>query len=212
MKNYLILSFLSILLFACNTLKSVDTPVKQKNTYQVSSQQQAFYPLLFQDFSGLTKLSFIVRLNRDTVYPSPLPEERSDSSITQLNKLIGFSDCNEIIQGPYHASALFAWAYFNNEMRIYSFLNGNYKNGFTYGAFNNPLAVISVGKDYRYTFELIDNAYQFTVTDMSTGQIVGTRQMPRPACTGSFRGHLIGPFFGGDFSAPKNMSMEITIE
>ena len=201
-------------LTSCNKFVSLVTPIKKTNTYSVSTGGQSFAPFLYQNFSGLNHLSFIIKLNSDTIYKSPLAQEISNSSITQINKLIGFSDCGDLTSGPFHNSAYFGWAYYGGTMRIYPFLNGpEFKaNGFSYGTFDNPLAIVSPNKEYRYAVDLINGAYQFSVVDLATNTVIGSRSVNRTQCSGSFHGVLFGPYFGGNIPAPQNMSMEITIE
>ena len=200
-------------LMSCNNFVSLVTPINRTQTYQVTGGQQAFSPLLYEHFSGLTHVSFKINFNANTIYKSPLANEIPTSSVTQVNKLIGFTDCGSLISGPYHNDAFFGWAYFNQQMRIYPFINGpQYANGFNYGAFDNPLAIITPGKDYRYAVDLVGNSYQFTVQDLTTQKIIGSRLVPRTQCSTPLGGQLLSPFFGGSEAAPQNMSIEITIE
>ncbi len=198
---------------SCRKFVSLVTPLKQTQTYTVAQGQKAFTPYLYEDYSGLTSAQWVVRLNADTLYASPLAQEGPASSITQVNKLIGVTDCGKLSSGIGHNSALFGWAYYGGKMRIYPFVNGaEYANGFSYGLFADPLAIVQVNHDYLYILSIVGSNYQFTVQDNDDGTIIGTRLVARTQCSGSMSGVALGPYFGGNIPAPQSMSMEITIK
>ncbi|GCC53275.1 hypothetical protein SanaruYs_35180 [Chryseotalea sanaruensis] len=112
------------------------------------------------------------------------------------NKLLGFSDCNNM---HHENSARFTWQWFNNQMEIYAYC---YVNGERIEKF---IGVVELEKENRYEIELTPDAYLFKLNDQESVSI--TRSA---TCTKGMY-YMLWPYFGGTLPAPHDMHLSIKI-
>lgn len=109
-----------------------------------------------------------------------------------INKLYGFSDC----KSSHHTnSARFGWRWTgeNLEIHAYTYVNGE----------RNSKYITSVAFDeaFDYSLTALPEQYQFTVNDVSIF-------MDR-SCAGPASGYVLYPYFGGDETAPHDITILI---
>ncbi|WP_420150423.1 hypothetical protein [Spirosoma sp.] len=141
-------------------------------------------------FTHKTTLTFSATFNESAIYTTRLPENQSD-----INKLYGFSDCN-----THHslASARFGWNWRDNALRIYAYC---YVNGQRI-AQELGIAQLNVANDYQII--LSESAYTFI--------FLGKQTVIARGCTTveSTQRYLLYPYFGGDETAPHDITIAIT--
>ena len=137
--------------------------------------------------SAIDNLKFRALFDSSAVYKTIKAENQGD-----INKLYGVSDC-----GSFHHtnSARFGWRWYNNQLEIwaYTYINGERKSSF--------VDTVALDKFYTYQIRFSDNKYIFILNEKEV-------EMPR-ACSGTTKGYKLFPYFGGDESAPHDISIWI---
>lgn len=138
-----------------------------------------------------TRLAFYAKFDPSCRY---LFEEKGFQD--SKNKLLGFSDCNDM---HHENSARFAWQWFNDRMEIYAYcyVKGERKEEF--------IGVVELGKENRYEIELTPDAYNFKLNDQETVRITRSSSCDK----GIY--YMLWPYFGGTLPAPHNMNLSIKI-
>ena len=195
MKNKLFISFLSALFFcACSKeVEQMQQPIKK----QMQSPSTSFirYNILkgnqFCDKSGLytvklSKLSFRVKFDSSAIYKTSKAENQND-----INKLFGFSD-NKAAHHDY--SARFGWRWSNNALRLFAY---NYNKGIR--SFKE-LGIVEIGDTNDCSITVSGDEYIFSLNGIQT-------KMSRASTTMLADGYQLYPYFGGDESAPHDISI-----
>ena len=140
--------------------------------------------LSYQEIAA-DSLKFRVLFDSSAVYKTILAENQGD-----INKLYGVSDC-----GSFHHnnSARFGWRWFDDQLEIwaYTYVNGERQSSF--------VDTVALDKFYTYQIRFSENKYTFLLNDKEI-------EMPR-ACNGAATGYKLFPYFGGDESAPHDISI-----
>ena len=142
------------------------------------------------DFQVLDQASISanVTFNQSAIYTSNDPVNQAD-----VNKLIGFSDCSTEHQ---QNSARLGWSWNGTGLVIYAYAYVNKIRVI------KTLRTVALDKPFACSVKAIGNQYVFTVDD-------AIDSIPRN-CTG-YPGsrYKLFPYFGGDETAPHEISIEI---
>ncbi|MDX5422996.1 MAG: hypothetical protein LPK14_12135, partial [Hymenobacteraceae bacterium] len=109
-----------------------------------------------------------------------------------INKLYGLSDCST----DHHTnSARFGWRWYENRLEIHAY---TYLNTVRRSAL---IGTVALGAPATYELQLKDGEYLFILN--------GKRLALPRACTGKGEGYQLYPYFGGDETAPHDISIVI---
>ncbi|SFF83855.1 hypothetical protein [Pontibacter chinhatensis] len=184
-----LLSLLFILCLAgCTTEKAVSPKIEEKPAVVHTIKKGSHY----SDKNAVkqvnaTALRFEVTFDSSAVYTSAKPNNQAD-----INKLYGFSDCSTSHQVN---SARFGWRWHNNRLEVlaYTYLNKKWDY--------KLLGAVPLGQPVPLELRVEEDKYVFVMY----GQQVA---MPR-ACTGTAEGYQLYPYFGGDETAPHDITISI---
>ena len=139
--------------------------------------------LLQSDF-----LTFDVKFDQSAAYTCAVAENQWDT-----NKLFGFADCNS---HHHENSVRFGWRWIEDQIEIlaYCYVNGE--------RIIENIGKTKSGIVNQYQITLTDTEYQLTMDDQSIN-------IPRskPCDVGAY--YLLYPYFGGDETAPHDITIEI---
>jgi hypothetical protein len=133
-------------------------------------------------------LNFVVKFDSTAIYQSALKENQYD-----INKLYGFSDNN---QGHHLYSARFGWRWSDNALRLFAYV---YNEG---TVSSKELTAIGIGQEVACRIRVTPTDYLFTVGDKSDS-------LRRMSTTPLAKGYQLYPYFGGDETAPHEVSIWI---
>lgn len=123
---------------------------------------------------------------------SAIYQTKSENNQADINKLYGMSDCGSM----HHTnSARFGWVWNKNKLEIWAYTYTNSKRNYEF--------VDTVSLNIFHTYEIVftDSSYVFKLNDSFT-------QMPR-ACQKEANGYKLYPYFGGDETAPHEITIII---
>jgi hypothetical protein len=138
-------------------------------------------------FLTASSIRFTARFDSSAIYQTVDSRNQGD-----INKLYGMADCNSVHQVN---SARFGWRWFGNVLQIWAY---NYVNGERQIAFIKNVPLNSTN---TYELAFADSAYIFKVDEL---QIT----LPRH-CAEEAKGYKLYPYFGGDESAPHEITIII---
>lgn len=182
---------------ACEELNQVNPQgttepdaTKQEQAAEIKKyliQTGAHHATLTYEGTELEKLRFKALFDSSAIYTSIDPVNQAD-----INKLYGVSDCNS-----YHHtnSARFGWRWYEDKLEIWAY---TYEAGTRKAAFIDSVAL---GQFHQYQISFETNKYIFQLNDKKV-------EMPR-YCQGKAIGYKLFPYFGGDETAPKDISIWI---
>ena len=197
MKNNLIVSFIAMfLLTACSKeLQNTQGPGGKKESTVSNSFVQ--YNILkgsqYCDKNNfipikLSRLSFKVKFDSSAIYKTSIPGNQMD-----INKLWGFSDNSAT---HHEFSARFGWRWSDNALRLFAYDYNNSIMSF------KELGTVEISKENSCSITVSGNKYIFNLNGAET-------IMPRASTTPEAIGYQLFPYFGGDESAPHNISIWI---
>ena len=123
---------------------------------------------------------------------SAIYETVSASNQADINKLKGFSDCSS----HHHSnSARFGWRWYDDELQIhaYTYADGNRSY--------EELGTVEIDEVATYSIEIDSDRYLFTFDGVTT-------EMDR-GCSGSGVKYKLYPYFGGDETAPHDITIYV---
>jgi len=193
-----ILFFLTVLstTFFCGCSKSNNTgpsPIPLPPTtndfikYSIRQGQQycdqnAFITVAYSE------LKFTVKFDNTAKYQTIDPTNQDD-----INKLYGFSDNKKSHQ---EYSARFGWNWTRDSLRLFAYV---YNNGVRT---SKEISVIKTDIEYACSIKVSDSIYLFALNDK-------TLAMPRESTTAKAEGYKLFPYFGGDETAPHDITIWI---
>ena len=122
------------------------------------------------------------------VYETVDPSNQAD-----INKLMGFSDCSS----HHHSnSARFGWRWYDDELQIHAY---TYADG---DRSNQLLGTAEVDMVDTYRIEVDADRYLFTFDGSTT-------EMDRGCSGSSISGYQLYPYFGGDETAPHDITIRV---
>lgn len=140
-------------------------------------------------FEG-SELRFLAEFNGSAIY-----NLASATNQTDINKLYGFSDCND---GHHKNSARFGWNWDNKNYRLkiyaYCYNNGQFQHKF--------IKSIELNTQYEYKIKISDSQYIFTLDGETT-------YMPRGCSNKGGIKYNLFPYFGGNEAAPHDITIKI---
>jgi len=156
------------------------------DTYLLAKGDHYNHLRRFSLFDGNT-LHFEFIFDSTAIYTSTKPENQAD-----WNKLMGFSDCNSLHQTN---SVRLVWRWYQNELQIgeYRYLDGEREYSL--------ISTVPLNEKNSGRIVTQNDQYQITVNDVEV-----TRER---SCTERNTGYWLFPYFGGDETAPHNISIRV---
>jgi len=133
-------------------------------------------------------LSFDAKCNSTAMYESIDPVNQYD-----INKLYGFSDCNQLHQKN---SARFGWRWLNGELEILAYVYNDGVRDYEY------ITSVGIGETHHYEIHAKPDKYIF-ILDNKEVQMDRTNR-----CEIGFY-YMLFPYFGGDEVAPHDINIYI---
>ena len=187
MKNALPLFGLLLFFAACNV--EIDSPFEEDDQQlYIIKEGQHESDRKIKSFKD-DVLSFQAKFDESAIYETKREENQAD-----INKLMGFSDCNS---HHHENSARFGWRWYNEQLEIHAYC---YVNG---DRIIQYITSVQLGEMDDYKIEIIDNKYIFTVNGGSRVEID-----KNPNCSGNVN-YMLFPYFGGDEPAPHDISVTV---
>lgn len=187
MKNAIPLFGLLLFFTACKI--EIDSPLAgDDQKVYVIKQGQHESNRTIKSFKG-DVLSFKASFDESAIYETKREENQAD-----INKLMGFSDCNS---HHHENSARFGWRWYNDQLEVhaYCYVNGDRKIEY--------VTTVELNEMNDYQIRIIDNKYVFTVNGASRVEI-----NKNPNCSGDVN-YMLFPYFGGDEPAPHDISVAV---
>ncbi|CAN5319376.1 hypothetical protein BH23BAC1_BH23BAC1_34820 [soil metagenome] len=189
MKKFLVCAFAGVLLSSCEIELDNWFDLQSWITYHIKAGKH-LSTLQLATFDG-TELRFLAEFNNSAIYQTKDTVNQGD-----INKLMGFSDCNSQHHGN---SARFGWSWddYHQQLKIYAYA---YKDGTIQKKYIKPVELNTI---YEYRIRIERRKYQFILD----GEMV---ELGR-GCTntrGMLRYYLF-PYFGGDEKAPHDITIRI---
>lgn len=135
-----------------------------------------------------TNLNFVVKFDSSAIYTTTLAENQYD-----INKLFGFSD-NHAMHHEY--SARFGWRWSDRALRLFAYV---YNRGIMS---SQEIGTVTIGSENSCQLRVLSQVYLFTLNNKSI-------TMPRSSPEAKAVGYKLYPYFGGDETAPQNISIWI---
>lgn len=199
-RKYIIYTALLLLLGGC---KKIDHLVEKEITRQSSVSEkpalQAYIPFIIPKGEHYAtnnvytpietyELKFMVKFDSSAIYTSKQAVNQYD-----INKLYGFSD-NDAHHHQY--SARFGWSWTKNALHLYAYV-------YNEGLINKTdLGTVAIGAENRCTISISGSNYIFRVNESKVS-------VPRKSTMPAAKGYLLYPYFGGDETAPHNITIQI---
>ncbi len=193
MKSILILFAAAMCFSGCNKMaeaiidKTNSEPGSKFRTYTIRTGQHYCEGNQYRNIST-TEQKFSVRFDSSAIYRTADPQNQLD-----INKLFGFSDNNA---AHHQYSARFGWRWSNQALRLFAYV---YNDGVVS---SQELTPVPLDTDIHCTIKVSGNKYVFMVNDFIF-------DMPRKAETDKAVGYQLYPYFGGDETAPHDISIRI---
>jgi hypothetical protein len=185
---------LLLLLFSCNKSQVAIAPINHPGSsspqfikYTIRGGQQYCDQSVYKQ-TNFSELKFAVKFDSTAIYQTVSPGNQYD-----VNKLYGFSDNND---EHHHFSARFGWRWSEGALRLFGYVYNN-------GVMNfEELGTVSIGIEYTCSIKVTAANYIFTLNNTS-------KNMPRASTTASAVGYQLYPYFGGDETAPHDITIWI---
>lgn len=190
MKNIIKLFALVFIVSACDI--QVDLPFQNDGqkiyTIKKGEHESNRTPKSFDAQS----LTFQARFDSSAVYKTLQETNQAD-----INKLMGFSDCNSHHQ---QNSARFGWRWYDDQLEIlaYCYVNGD--------RISQYVTSVPLGEMAEYKIEIVGDKYVFTVNSTARVEI-----NKNPNCTGGMN-YMLFPYFGGDETAPHDITVVVNMD
>ncbi|WP_246000438.1 hypothetical protein [Pontibacter diazotrophicus] len=133
------------------------------------------------------RLRFSVVFDSTAIYTTADPDNQGD-----INKLYGLSDCGS----AHHTnSARFGWRWYNGKLELHAYTYFNNERNAAY------VGSVTLGEPAICEIRMENKKYVFYLNGKSVS-------LPR-ACTGTGEGYQLYPYFGGDETAPHDVTITI---
>jgi len=184
MRTLLIFAFSILILTACE--EALENPYEEF----IISKGRHNSSINIEQLQSTT-LRFSAIFDESAIYETENPINQYD-----INKLLGFSDCNS----HHHThSARFGWRWLDGSLDIhaYAYVNGE--------RITERIGIVELNQAYNYELSFSDRAYYFSLQGYPTVTI------PRVNTCNYGIYYMLFPYFGGDESAPHKVSIKIKI-
>ena len=123
--------------------------------------------------------------------------ELEDASLqSNINKLMGFSDCNS----HHHLnSARFGWRWFDNELQIHAYC---YVDSIR---LHEIVGTVDINEENLYEISVTEDAYLFFLNGEQKVSI------PRKGSCNEGLNYMLYPYFGGSVPAPHDVRIKVQI-
>lgn len=138
-------------------------------------------------FVNVSKMEILVKFDSSAIYQTANPQNQYD-----INKLWGFS---EGLNHQYN-SARIGWRWSDNALRIFGYV---YEEG---TRVSREISTVALDSANYCAIFIRDTLYEFKVNN-------NVITLPRAATGPSASGYQLYPYFGGDETAPKAISIKI---
>jgi hypothetical protein len=139
------------------------------------------------NYSNNTKFNWDIEFDSSAIYSTKDTNNQLD-----INKLIGWSDCG---LDHLESSIRFGWRWINDTLEIHWFKHEN-------GSFSfDKIAKIDICKPYNYRLKIHDWDYEL--------QVDGVKVFVPRNCVRQRRRYQLYPYFGGDETAPHDITIKI---
>jgi hypothetical protein len=171
-----------------NTAETPERPIEQSSVTYVIRKGMHYSDQSDPEILKTANISAHVTFNNSAVYTSIDPVNQAD-----VNKLIGFSDCGTDHQ---QNSARLGWSWNGKDLMIYAY------------AYVNQLRVIKtmgavkLNEPFACSVKAVNKYYYFRVNEV-------TDSIPRYCTSDSAFRYKLFPYFGGDETAPHEISIHI---
>ncbi len=137
-------------------------------------------------------LRFTAVFDESAVYTSDTEENQHD-----VNKLLGFADCNS---HHHKHSARFGWRWLEDQLEIlaYSYVNGE--------RIIKPVGFVGINESNDYRITLTKDEYEFQLGSFP----VVTVDRESDCEKGAY--YMLFPYFGGNETAPHDITIKILIK
>jgi hypothetical protein len=136
---------------------------------------------------SLASMNFIVKFDSSAVYATTDPVNQFD-----INKLMGFTEGSD----PHLNSARIGWSFNNNALRLYAYV---YNNG---ERISEEICSAPLNEEIDCFISIAADKYIFNVNDSQV-------HLSRINNSSTANGYLLYPYFGGDETAPADISIFI---
>ncbi len=141
----------------------------------------------FPPFNG-SSLSFTAKFNESAVYNFTDPAVKYDQ-----NTLYGFADNNAKHQ---KFSARFGWRWFNGELQISAYTINNGMSRIV------QIGTVALNTENSYAINVFSDHYDFVLNGVTTS-------LPRLSTTSNAGNYKLLPYFGGNDTAPHQITILI---
>ena len=172
-----------VLFFSCETV--FDLGPLSKEVVIPGGKHESDQP--FKLFPGDT-LQFKAKFTNSAQYECENPQNQTD-----INKLIGFSDCNMPHQ---KYSARIGWRWYNQELQIFSYVYDNGTRKFDY------LSSVPLNTFITYKIIKLKDGYLFSAEN-SQKKIITSEYCPASS------NYILWPYFGGNEKAPHDIVIHL---
>lgn len=178
----------SLVLVSCQSTTESPSPVfsePQTIVYKINKgKHSTVAPFVLRT---TTAFKFEATFDGSAVYQTHNHINQAD-----INKLYGIADCGT----EHHSnSARFGWRWYNDKLEIHAYTYQNRERQ------SQLIGVVELNKTYSYEIRMEENNYVFTLGDRSV-------TLPR-GCHGPATGYQLYPYFGGDETAPHDITIAI---
>lgn len=163
-------------------------PYKDYTTYTIQKGKNYCDSNIYSIINDAALLDFLVVFDSSCIYTSADPNNQMD-----INKLMGFSDCNTHHQVN---SARFGWNWMEGKLYLYAYCYNNSVRSY------KTLTSVPLGAAQHLKMYLADNNYIFQVNGRND-------TIPRFCSSNTIAGYKLLPYFGGDEPAPHAINIRI---
>ena len=197
MKSSILLIAAALCFTSCNKMADAiaeranpQTPVNEFVKYTIRNgqhycDQNAYHTL------ETSELKFVAKFDSSAIYQTALTDNQYD-----INKLFGFSDNNK---DHHQYSARFGWRWSDGALRLFAYV---YNEGVRS---EHEMTTVGIGEEVRCSIRVSPQAYIFQANET-------IHEMPRLSTTEKGKGYQLYPYFGGDETAPHDISIWIRLE
>lgn len=137
-------------------------------------------------------IKVIVEFNESAIYNLAVKSDQAD-----INKLIGFSDCNT---HHHNQSARIGWRWYKDELEILAYVYNEEKLMF------KSMGHIPLNTEIDLMIQSVNGAYEFSGTGLDSVAI------DKVTNCGGIDNYWLWPYFGGNQSAPHDITIRMKRE
>lgn len=183
-----------VFVLAVIALGSCEAPVEEDETlrreFLIRAGEHYATPRLLETVSS-SNLKFRATFDESASYTLDDPSMQAN-----MNKLMGFSDCGNL---HHENSARFAWAWLDNQLKIYAYC---YVDSIRVHTF---VGTVNLNEENLYEIRIEGDSYVFYLNGERKAEV--TR---KPECEDGIK-YMLYPYFGGSVPAPHDVRVKIVM-